>query len=207
MPNSVNVKKEILLRYGIQTMDGTSDFIYFKNSKITIAYNTSSFIFYNTDFLIADVLKKFNLIDDMNTDTNKFEKFLKIKKEYLSKSKIKSLWKGDSFYLSKGNLLLDYSFDDYIDLEPAVFIADTKNKFNRLEAREVFSDERLTYEEYLDSIIATGSIGKKNNIVTNNSSNSSYNKSIYNKEFISDDKLSLKKQNIRNILLKKGILS
>ena len=43
------------------------------------------------------------------------------------------------FYLEKDKVMIKYDFDDFIDLETDLFIADVKNRFNKIDVRNNFS--------------------------------------------------------------------
>lgn len=171
-------KKKALEKLGVNVLPGNYKNIFLKYKKTTIPYDTQSFLMYNANYLINDISKKFE-IDEMEDD---FIKKLNIKKEYLKKLKIDKLWLLEDFYLSKDNVKILYDFDDYIDMEPDLFIADVKNKFNRLEALSTFKGTVVTD----DSSIIIGEYNTKSETKIDN--------------------FSEMKKNIRKILTEKGLI-
>jgi len=187
MPNSVETKKKELAKYGITVLDGTYDNIYLKYlNKVTITYSTTDFIFFSTQLLMSDVLIKLDLDKSNLIWDNTFDGKLKKKKDFLEASNIKKFWIENNFYLSKNGVDILYSFDDYIDFEPVVFIADVRCAFNRLDVADMFKEERKTYDEYLDDIINTVK--------------------PFVKTINTDDDIILKKKNIRKIMVERGII-
>ena len=133
----IDYKKSTLNRLGIIVLDGNSNNIFIKYKDKTVPYDTQSFLMYNANYLITDVCKLFEI--DNNKDM--FLINLEKKKEYLKKLRINKLWYNEDFYLQKDKTTIKYDFDDFVDMDPDLFIADVKNKFNKLETLKTFNDE------------------------------------------------------------------
>lgn len=141
--SDIDNKKSTLNKLGISVLDGNSKNIFLKYRNENVPYKTESFIMYNTNYLITDICKIFNIDNKKDIFLLNLEK----KKEYLKKLRINKLWFDENFYLEKDKIMIKYNFDDYVDMEPDLFIADVKNKFNKLEVKNNFNDDTLLNKE------------------------------------------------------------
>lgn len=141
--SDIDNKKSTLNKLGISVLDGNSKDIFLKYRNETVPYKTESFLMYNTNYLITDICKIFNIDNKKDNFLLNLEK----KKEYLKKLRINKLWFDEEFYLEKNKIMIKYNFDDFVDMEPDLFIADVKNKFNKLEVKNNFNDDTLHNKE------------------------------------------------------------
>lgn len=158
--SDIESKKNTLKKMGISVLDGDSNNIFLKYKDKTLPYNTRSYTLFNINYLITDIMKIFQLEQKEDTFLMDLEK----KKTYLKKLRINKIWFNERFYLEKNNTLIKYEFDDYIDMEPDLFIADVKNRFNKLETKNLFEKEDIS-DNNSDNIFLESPISKNDVIV------------------------------------------